>query len=356
MTQKMNPRRKDEKVEVAQKVNRGAEPAPQDLIDATLEMVQKTCTTNNHIYIIRNVVELIKKGFDNNLRNIMYLLQENGSNAMMIVKDDKTTFEYQKEYGVPASNIGYALNPIASGIFKNKIDLSEISIFQEQSGKLLVNLKETEKLAIDLIAKNNISTDSLPNGFKKIIEARKVELKSSIKAKKETEKVVAKPVQDVQKTEEQKKQQEAAKKEKIAREKEKLKAKREARKQRLKEFISSTPKLEDKTKDEWIKFGVFNKIKGIETKESIEDIFNEIVRIARAVAGNLPKEEKVIPQTKEEPKVTQEALQVLPPKEAKTKDEWIAFAKENKIDLAGATLKDDIYEFIKLDYEEKMTK
>lgn len=319
-----------------QKTNKGSEIAPESLVESTLDMVRKNCVTNNEIYLIRNIIELKNRGFDANLKHILYLLKVHGANTIMIVKDDKTTLEYQKEYGIPASNIGYALNPIASGIFKNKIDLQEISLFQEKSCTLLDNLKDTENLAIELIAKNNISTDGLPSGFVRMIEVRKEEIKVAIKKEKENKAKTLKLI-EVQKI----------KDEKVRIKKEKAKQRREERLQILRSFINQNPKLEDKTLEEWIDFSKNMKIKGIDEKSPIETIFSEIIRIINIILGHKPIENA---------KTEKQTEIVLPSKESKTKDYWIEYAKTNNIDLAGATLKDDIYDLIKLDYEEKIKK
>lgn len=323
---------------IEQKTNKGKLKPSEELVNSTLELVKNVCTTNDQTFIIRNIVDLINKGLESNVRNMIYLLKEHGNDTRMMVKDDKTVFEHQREYGIPASNIAYSLLPIANGMFQNKIDMQELTEFNQKTGSLLCSLEETEQLAINIIAKNNINTDGLPGPFKRMIENKKIQIAETIKSEKKKEAETLKLKKQ--------KEQEAKKKqlEKLNAKKEKRKLQSEARKKEIMTFLDSSPKSSDKTNEEWIAFAKEKKFRLDDKLETTEDIFNNIIKVANIVIGNVKKEDKKIIDSENE-KIN------LPSIDSKTKEEWIAFAAKRGIDLAGATLKNDIYDLIKLDCE-----
>jgi len=338
-----------ENTNIQKKVNKGKDIPPVTLVKDTLELIENECKTNDQIFIIRNIISLISNGLEFNIRNIIRILQEHGNDTRLIVKDDKTNFEYQKDFGIPASNIGYLFGPISKGIWKNNISIDQIMSFQTKSSLLLKELKETEQLGIDIVVENNISTRDIPSGIlRKKIDSSKILFSQKKEKLKKVEKKVLEDEQTKIKLEEQKLARKKAKNKKL---KEKQKIKRELRKECLISFIATNPESNNKTLEEWSLFAKENGIKINDTYESQDLIFQDIFNSANKIVGNELKE-NIVPQESVKP-VEIISTNVLVSKDSKKVSEWIKYADEKKIDLAGATLKDDIYDLIKLDHEEK---
>ena len=313
-----------ENTNIQKRVNKGKDTPPDTLVKDTLELIENECKTNDQIFIIRNIIALISNGLEFNIRNIIRILQEHGDDTRLIVKDDKTNFEYQKDFGIPASNIGYLFGPISKGIWKNNI-------------------------SIDIVVENNISTRDIPSGIlRKKIDSSKILFNQK---KDKLKKVEKKAIEDEQTKIKQEEQKIARKKEKNKKLKEKQKIKRELRKESLISFIATNPESNNKTLEEWSLFAKENGIKINDTYESQDLIFQDIFNSANKIIGNELKE-NIVPQESVK-SVEIISTNVLASKDSKKVSEWIKYAEEKKIDLAGATLKDDIYDLIKLDYEEK---
>ena len=338
-----------ENTNIQKRVNKGKDTPPDTLVQDTLELIENECKTNDQIFIIRNIIALISNGLEFNIRNIIRILQEHGDDTRLIVKDDKTNFEYQKDFGIPASNIGYLFGPISKGIWKNNISIDQIMSFQTKSSLLLKELKETEQLGIDIVVENNISTRDIPSGIlRKKIDSSKILFNQK---KDKLKKVEKKALEDEQTKIKQDEQKLARKKEKNKKLKEKQKIKRELRKESLISFIATNPESNNKTLEEWSLFAKENGIKINDTYESQDLIFQDIFNSANKIIGNELKE-NIVPQESVK-SVEIISTNVLASKDSKKVSEWIKYAEEKKIDLAGAILKDDIYDLIKLDYEEK---
>jgi len=338
-----------ENTNIQKRVNKGKDTPPDTLVQDTLELIENECKTNDQIFIIRNIIALISNGLEFNIRNIIRILQEHGDDTRLIVKDDKTNFEYQKDFGIPASNIGYLFGPISKGIWKNNISIDQIMSFQTKSSLLLKELKETEQLGIDIVVENNISTRDIPSGIlRKKIDSSKILFNQK---KDKLKKVEKRALEDEQTKIKQDEQKLARKKEKNKKLKEKQKIKRELRKESLISFIATNPESNNKTLEEWSLFAKENGIKINDTYESQDLIFQDIFNSANKIIGNELKE-NIVPQESVK-SVEIISTNELASKDSKKVSEWIKYADEKKIDLAGATLKDDIYDLIKLDYEEK---
>lgn len=332
------------------RANKGKETPPESLVKDTLELIENGCKTNDQIFIIRNILALMSSGLEFNIRNIIRVLQDNGEDTRVIIKDDKTNFAYQKDFAIPASNIGYLFDPISKGIWKNNISLDQIMSFQTKSSSLLKELKETEQLGIDLVVENNIGTRDIPSGIlRKKIDSAKVLFNQKKETQKKLDNKVLKEDQEQKKLDEQKI---ARKKEKNKKLKEKQKVKRELRKKNLITFIETNPEANNKTQEEWSIFAKENGIRINDTYESQDAIFQDILSSTNKIIGNVPKE-NILVKTQE---AVVESVETIDTKDSKKISEWIKYADEKKIDLASATLKDDIYDLIKLDHENKEAK
>ncbi len=337
------------------RVNKGKETPPETLVKNTLELIENGCKTNDQIFIIRNIIALMSNGLEFNIRNIIRVLQDHGEDTRVIIKDDKTNFEYQKDFGIPATNIGYLFGPISKGIWKNNISLDQIMSFQTKSSSLIKELKEMEQLGIDIVVENNIGTRDIPSGLlRKKIDSSKMLFNQKKEKQRKSDNKVLEDEESKVKLEEQKL---AKKKEKNKKLKEKQKVKRELRKKNLITFIETNPEAINKTQEEWSIFAKENGIKINDTYESQDAIFQDILSSTTKIIGNVPKEDISI-KTQE---ASVESVEIIDTKELLSKDskkvsEWIEYADDKKIDLAGATLKDDIYDLIKLDHENKEVK
>ena len=299
------------------KIHKGRVMPTESLMADTLKLVETECDTNDKIYIVRNILALVQNGLEYNIRNILRILKEHGENTRVIIKDEKMVYEYQKDFGIPASNIGYLFGPISKGIWKNNISLDEIHNFQLKSSALIQDLKETEDLGIKIVVNNNIDIKEIPAvSLRKKIE-EKIVLYEQIKDKKQLDDLKIRK-----------------KREKNKKNKERLKLKREKRKQNINEFLEDT-QLKEKTYEDLILFANENGIKLIEKSSNSQELLSELVNSAKKIVG-IKQEEKEV--------------DTLPMKDDKTIAQWIEYAEIKKIDLAGATLKDDIYDLIKLEH------
>lgn len=336
------------------RANKGKETPPETLVENTLELIENGCKTNDQIFIIRNILTLMSSGLEFNIRNIIRVLQDHGDDTRVIIKDDKTNFEYQKDFGIPATNIGYLFGPISKGIWKNNVPLEEIVSFQAKSSAVIKELKETEQLGINIVVENNISTKDIPSGLlRKKIDS----LKELYNKKKDTQKKIDnKAIEDKKEKANLEVQKLARKKEKNKKLKEKQKVKRELRIKNLMAFIETNPKAMNKTKEEWNVFAKENGIKINDTYESEDAIFKDILSATNKIIGNVSIENTVAKIQEVVKSVETIDTTELDSKDSKKVSEWIEYADEKKIDLAGATLKDDIYDLIKLDHEDKEAK
>jgi hypothetical protein len=65
------------------KIYRGNEKPSDSLFESTIAAVEDMCKTNNQTYIFRNVVELMNKCLESNLRSMIYLLLQHGNNTKL---------------------------------------------------------------------------------------------------------------------------------------------------------------------------------------------------------------------------------------------------------------------------------
>jgi hypothetical protein len=111
------------------------------VVDETLEDIKKICDTNNKIFIIKNILILIERGFDYKLRAIIKELLTHGKRVIAL---SKPSIKAHKEFINPAIEISGLLKDISIKAGKGEISQQEFDEFVDDSSKITASLKELE--------------------------------------------------------------------------------------------------------------------------------------------------------------------------------------------------------------------
>lgn len=241
---------------------KGNKPASEILVQETFKNLEETFTTNNQIFLLRNLTTLLNRGMEDDLMKLMSLLIENGNNVTFKVKDNDIDATALKDLAIPAENISYAMPLLMAGIWKEKVDAATLDAFASVIKKLIDDLKNTEEDAINLIAKGDISVKSVPSvNFKRRVNQKREKL---LKEKRDAEQ--RKEEQAKRKREKNKRKREAAKKKKEALNNTPPNDVNETKNDKQSEITPvevkkiELPPIDSKTIDEWKEFATENKI------------------------------------------------------------------------------------------------
>jgi len=151
--------------------------------------------TNEKFYAVSNVISMIERGYIGQIKAMNYMLEKHGKDTR--VTEDISLQRYSKDFIEPSININHALVVLSSAVFSGAIPLEELSNIQTLSKENQKNLKEFERILIDIFARHSqMSLQELPYNMKKDILTQREKLK---KQKQAAEKV-ATPVKEEETT------------------------------------------------------------------------------------------------------------------------------------------------------------
>lgn len=153
---KENNKQQTNKKPFVKKEYKGNMAPSEELVSETLKQVEKHCDTNNNLFLVKNLLNLMSKGYSGKINAMLYTVKENGASTEVITKSDEVTEKLAKEFIGYSNTIGYASHPISQSVLNN-VDMVELTQYLEKRTELLKSLKSFEKETIDFLINNKIN-------------------------------------------------------------------------------------------------------------------------------------------------------------------------------------------------------